>query len=69
MPIPPLLATTPPTGWLVLVVALYAIVLVPLVFWGLGRAGHRTLGWVLLPLLALFASAGLWLYVHQQVGT
>lgn len=69
MSFPLLLATTPPVGWLVVVLVVYAAILVPVVFWGLGRAGHRGLGWVLLPLLTAVTTAGLWLYVHQQVGS
>lgn len=63
----PMLATTPPIGWLALALGSYALVLVPLVFWGLGRTGHRGLAWVLLPLLAVVTTLGMWLYVHQQV--
>jgi len=69
MPLPSLVATTPPVGWLIVVLAVYAVMLVPVVFWALGRAGHRGLGWVLLPFFAAVTTAGLWLYVHQQVGS
>ena len=51
------------------VLVVYAVMLVPVVFWGLGRTGHRGIGWVMLPFLAAVTTAGLWLYVHQQVGT
>jgi hypothetical protein len=67
MPIAMLVASSPPVGWLVLVLGVYAAVLVPIVFWGLGRTGHRGAAWVILPLLALITTVGLWLYVHQQV--
>lgn len=69
MSLPFLVATTPPAGWLIVVLAVYAAILVPMVFWGLARAGHRGLGWVMLPLLAAVTTAGLWLYVHQQVNS
>ncbi len=66
---PVLVAAAPPVGWIVVVLAVYAALLVPVVFWGLGRTGHRALGWVLLPLLAAVTTFGLWLYAHQQVGS
>lgn len=64
-----LLATTPPVGWLSVALGIYALVLVPMVLWGLGRAGRRGLGWVVLPVFSLVTSAGMWMYVHQLVST
>ncbi len=63
----PLVAATPPVGWLLLVLGLYALVLVPTVLWGLGRVRHRGLAWIILPVFSVAISGGLWLYVHQQV--
>lgn len=67
MPIAVDIAVMPALGWLVLVLSIYALVFVPVVLWGLSRANHRGLGWVVLTFFSLVLSAGLWLYVHQQV--
>lgn len=63
-----IVAATPPAGWLLLVLGLYALVFVPTVLWGLGRVGHRGLSWVILPVFSVAIATGFWLYVHQQVG-
>ena len=63
----PLLAVVPPVGWLLVVLGVHALVVVPVVLWGLGRADHRGLAWVILPVFSAAITAGLWLYVHQQV--
>lgn len=57
----------PPVGWLLVAMGIYAAVFVPVVLWGLGRADHRGLGWVILPFFALAITAGIWLYVRQMV--
>lgn len=62
-------AAVPALGWLVLVLGVYALVFVPVVLWGLARANHRGLGWFVLPFFSVALTAGLWLYVHQQVMT
>lgn len=62
-------AAVPALGWLVLVLGIYALVIVPVVLWGLARANHRGLGWIVLPFFSVTLTAGLWLYVHQQVMT
>ncbi len=60
-----LLATTAPVGWIIVALALYVLVGIPVVFWGLTRTAKRGLAWVLLPLLSGLATTALWLYVHQ----
>ncbi len=67
MPDQLLLARTPPLGWCIVILALYALVAVPVIFWGLRRSGARGLAWVLLPILVAVATGGLWFYVHGQV--
>ncbi|MBS1846982.1 MAG: hypothetical protein JST73_01785 [Actinobacteria bacterium] len=62
-----ILASTPPVGWLLVVLALYTLVAIPLVFWGLGRTGKRGLAWAILPILASIATSCLWWYVNRQV--
>ncbi|HET8930760.1 MAG TPA: hypothetical protein VFN21_08905 [Acidimicrobiales bacterium] len=64
---PTLFAATASVGWSITVLALYALIGIPIVFWGLTRTGKRGLAWVLLPLISAVATIGLWLYVHQQV--
>ncbi len=63
----PIIAATAPLGWCLAAFAVYAIVAIPLVFWGLGRTGKRGVAWLVLPGLAAVAAVGLWLYVHDQV--
>ncbi len=60
------LAAIPPVGWTIAVLAVFALVLLPLVFWGLARTGKRGLAWVALPVLAVVTTSGLWLYATQQ---
>lgn len=67
MSVSPIFAQTPPVGWLIVVLGLYALVGIPIVFWGLSRTRKRGLAWVLLPVLALITTTGLWLYVDHQV--
>lgn len=62
-----LLASTPPLGWIIVVLAAYSLVAIPVTFWGLTRTGKRGLAWVTLPVLAAVTTAGLWLYVDAQV--
>lgn len=59
-------AMIPPVGWTIAVLAVFALVLLPLVFWGLARTGKRGLAWVALPVLSVAATAGLWLYAAGQ---
>lgn len=63
----PLLAATAPVGWSITALTVYALIAIPVVFWGLTRTGKRGLAWVLLPVLSGITTVGLWLYVHQQV--
>lgn len=64
---PPLLAVTASVGWSITALAVYALIGIPVVFWGLTRTGKRGLAWVLLPVISAVTTVGLWLYVHQQV--
>lgn len=66
---PTLFAVTAPVGWTITVLVLYALVGIPIVFWGLARTEKRGLAWVLLPVLAGITSVGLWLYVNTQVAS
>jgi hypothetical protein len=65
MPGPFVLAATAPVGWIIVALAVYVLVGIPVVFWGLARTGKRGLAWVLLPVLSGIATTALWLYVHQ----
>lgn len=62
-----LLAVTPPLGWLVVTLAAYALVAVPLVLWVLARLHRRTFTWALLPVLAMVVTTAVWFYANSQV--
>lgn len=62
-----LFAATASVGWGVTALAAYALIGIPIIFWGLARTGKRGLAWVLLPILSGITTAGLWLYANQQV--
>lgn len=63
------LATIPPVGWTIAVLAIFALVCLPLVFWGLARTGKRGLAWVTLPILCAITTGGLWFYATRQVAS
>ena len=58
----------PPVGWVVLAVLGYAVVLVPLVLWLLRRLHRANLAWLVLPLVAVCAAAGLWFLGRHPPG-
>jgi hypothetical protein len=60
---------TPPVGWVVLAVVLYAAVIVPVVLWFLARVNRSNAAWVVLPLLALGAAVGFWFLGHSAPGS
>lgn len=60
-------ASSPPMGWMIVALGVYALVGLPIVFWGLSRTAKRGLAWILLPVLSGITTAGLWLYVTRQV--
>lgn len=62
-----LFAVTAPVGWVLVALAAYVLVAIPLVFWGLGRVHKRGLAWFVLPVLSAITTTLLWLYVNQQV--
>ncbi len=66
MVFPLLVALTTPIIWLIVGLAGYALVAIPLVLWGLGRTNKRSLGWVVVPIVSFVASTVLWLYVNRQ---
>ena len=66
MPDPSVFAATAPVGWIIVALAVYVLIGIPVVFWGLTRTGKRGLAWVLLPILSGLATTALWLYVNQQ---
>ncbi len=54
-------AASPPVGWLVLVLAVYASLALPALWWLLGATGRRTAARVAVPVVALVTSGALWL--------
>ena len=60
---------TPPVGWVVLAVVLYAAVIVPVVLWFLARINRSNAAWVVLPLLALGTAVGFWFLGHSAPGS
>lgn len=60
------LALIPPVGWMIAVLAIFALGCLPLVFWGLARTGKRGLAWITLPILSVVATGGLWLFAARQ---
>jgi hypothetical protein len=60
---------TPPVGWVVLAVVLYAAVVVPVVLWFLARVNRSNAAWVVLPLLALGTAVGFWFLGHSAPGS
>lgn len=65
-PGPTTTAAIAPVGWTIVVLAVFALVCVPLLFWGLARVGKRGLAWIALPVLVGVTTTGLWLYATQQ---
>lgn len=61
------LAVTPPVGWLIVALAGYSLVVVPLVFWVLARLHRRGLVWLVLPVLAMAVTTGVWFATNGQV--
>ena len=59
---------TPPVGWVVVAVVLYAAVIVPVVLWFLARLNRSNAAWVVLPLLALGTAVGFWFLGHAAPG-